>query len=136
MTPMLADFSTGEIVSNAIAFGALIIMLISMLRKSDVKVEQPLDVHLVESLVSKNDFRDHVRQDQETHDQLFAKIGGMTRGADSKISSEITAVHVRVNAIEKSIGGLEMATNLQNQQLAGMDAKITRLLERRTSHES
>jgi len=123
--------STAEIWMICITGGMFIVSAVGTFwKKQDVNIQQPLDVQMVESMVSKDDFREHVRQDQETHDQLFAKIGGMTRGADSKISSEITAVHVRVNAIEKSIGGLEMATNLQNQQLAQMDGKISRLLER------
>ena len=131
MTPMLADISPGEYWMIALTAGMFVVSAVGTFwKKTDVQVQQPLDVQMVESLVSKDDFREHCRQDQETHDQLFAKIGGMTRGTDSKISSEITAVHVRVNAIEKSIGGLEASTQIQNQQLARMDAKIDRLIER------
>ena len=133
MTPMLADISQGEI--WMIAFNGILAIaaLVGIFRKKqEVSVQQPLDVQMVESLVSKEDFREHVREDNAVHEQLFSKINGMTRGSDNKISSEITAVHVRVNAIEKSIGGLEASNVLQNQQLARMDTKIDRLIERKS----
>lgn len=131
MTPMLADISTGELWMIALTGLMAVASLASTFwKKTDVNLQQPLNVEMVESLVSKEDFREHCRQNNEVHEQLFSKIGGMTRGTDSKISSEITAVHSRVNAIEKSIGGLEKATEIQNQQLQRMDTKIDRLIER------
>ena len=78
-----------------------------------------------------DDFRDSQRHNDEVHEQIFSKLNGIGRGADNKISAEITAVHSRVNAIEKSIGGLEASNAMQNQQLARMDAKIDRLIERK-----
>ena len=129
---MLADISTGEL--WMLAFTG--IMAISALagtfwKKQDVNLKQPLDVQVIETLVSKDDFRDSQRHNDEVHEQIFSKLNGIGRGSDNKISAEITAVHSRVNAIEKSIGGLEASNAMQNQQLARMDAKIDRLIERK-----
>jgi hypothetical protein len=126
----LAEISTGEVWMICLTAAMVGIMAIgTFLRKSEVRVEQPLDIKLVETLVSKEDFKELVRRNDEIHEQLFSKIGGVDRGAAAKISSEVQLVHARVNAIEKSIGGLEASTSIQGQRLAGMDAKIDRLIE-------
>lgn len=78
---------------------------------------------------SKEEFKRHMAANAQEHRDLFAKIGGVDRGSGQKISSEIQAMHVRVNAIEKSVGGLETSTELQNQQLTQMQADIKRILE-------
>ena len=129
---MLADISTGEIWMIVLTgIMAVASMVGTFFKKTDVNVQQPLNVEMVESLVSKEDFREHVREDNAVHEQLFAKLSGVGRGADTKISAEITAVHNRVNAIQQSIGSLEATTEIQNQQLQRMDGKIDRLIERK-----
>ena len=132
MTPMLAEVSQGEIwmiiLTGIMSVGTLVA---AFKRTTDVRVQQPLDVQLVETLVSKDDFREAGRHNEEVHEQLFSKLNSISRTADDRIGSEITAVHNRVNAIEKSLGGLETSTVMQNQQLARMDAKIDRLIERK-----
>jgi len=128
---MLADISPGEIWMICLTAAMVIIMALgTFIKKAEVRVEQPLDIKLVETLVSKEDFKELVRKNDEVHEQLFSKIGGVDRGAASKISSEILQVHQRVNAIEKSIGGLETSTNIQGQRMAQMHSKIDRLIER------
>lgn len=130
--------SMGEIISLLLAIGMFLIALFTFTGKTKVKVSdevkigpQPLTVELVEQFVTKEEFKDHVDFNNVTHRDLFSKIGGVERGRDAKISTEIGAVHNRVNAIEKAVGGLEVATNLQNNQLARIDAKLDRLAEGR-----
>lgn len=95
------------------------------------KVPQPLETKKAADYVPKYEFEKHVEQNRQDHDHLHSKIGGVDRGNGKKISDEVTNVHNRVNAIEKSIGGLEVASDLQSQRLAQIDAKIDRLIERR-----
>jgi DNA-binding MarR family transcriptional regulator len=77
---------------------------------------------------SKEEFDRHVDHNSAEHRDIFAKLGGVDRGLSSKMSAEVQAVHVRVNAVEKAIGGLEATTALQNQTLAAISADIKKIL--------
>lgn len=81
---------------------------------------------------SKKEFDKHVEENERDHRDLFSKLGGVERGGAAKLSGEITAVHNRVNGLEKSIGGLEKSAEITNQRLAQVDSKVDRLIERKS----
>lgn len=94
--------------------------------------KQKREVNFAVELASKAEFDRHVEKNEREHENIFTKLGGMDRGQSSKLSVEITAVHNRVNGLEKSIGGLETSAELTNQRLAQIDTKVDRLIERKS----
>jgi hypothetical protein len=103
-------------------------------RKQETQISpQPFLVAMEKEFTTRREFETHVAANSQDHRDMFSKIGGVDRGATSKISSEVSGIHTRINSIEKSVGGLETATELQNQRLAQMDTKLDRIIERRVS---
>ena len=49
--------------------------------------------------------------------------------ADRK--KDVGDLHEKINGVHLKVAGLERATDLQNQKLFGMDAKLDRLIERK-----
>jgi len=69
------------------------------------------------------------------HEAIFAKVGGVERGAASALSSEIRTLrderrkdaevlHLQLGAFQEAIGGLKAASALQTAQLDRMDKKL------------
>jgi uncharacterized membrane-anchored protein YhcB (DUF1043 family) len=127
---MLAEISPGEMAMTAATIGLFVVALIALLKKQEVKVDQPLDVSLVETLATKADLKEHIIEDRTEHANLFSKIGGMDRGMAQKISNEVTAIHARINLLDRSNGRLEATTELQNAQLKSLDDKLDAMPER------
>lgn len=93
---------------------------------------QKREVNFAFEPASKAAFDKHVLDNAQEHRDIFSKIGGVDRGQSQKLSHEITAIHNRVNGLEKSIGGLEASAELTNQRLAQIDSKVDRLIERKS----
>ena len=94
--------------------------------------------------------RSYVTKDQceKGHDSinatmrdLFSKVGGVERGAAAALGIEVrslrqdrkedaAALQVRLSHFEEQIGGLVVATNLQNGQLNRIDMKIDNIMRR------
>jgi len=104
---------------------------------------------------AKDEFDKHVAWNQKEHDNLFAKLGGLERGAAAKIqtlsrewrdvlndkifelirSNEESRQKIQenANALAREVGELSAANNLLNQRLAQIDAKLDRLIERQNT---
>ena len=76
---------------------------------------------------------------------LFSKVGGVERGAAAALGIEVrslrqerkedaSALQVRLSHFEEQIGGLVVATNLQNGQLSRIDNKIDDIMKRQKSN--
>lgn len=107
-----------------VAIGANIIALFRSNRA------QKRDVTIMESVVTRNEFDKHVASNHQDHRDMFSKLGGVERGSAGKLSEEITKVHNRINDLDKSVGGLEATTELQNQTLSSINSDVKRILER------
>lgn len=135
---MLAELSGLEIggLVCAIAFGggSLIIAVIALNKKQEVRVEQPLNITITEELhkvfAAREVFEKHVADNRDDHDKLFSKIGGVERGAAASIEQRVEIVRRDLVNVGNQVSGLQSETKLQNQQLARMDAKLDRLAER------
>ena len=103
---------------------------------------QPFIVAMEKEFTAKRDFELHVAENKKEHENLFSKIGGVDRGITQRFSEELKTLrverkedvgelHDKVNDVAKSVAGLEKETELQNQRMASMDAKLDRLIERR-----
>jgi len=92
-------------------------------------------------VVGRPDFDAHVSENRHQHENLFSKLGGMERGINGYLNSELKtlreerredtrALHQEVNDVAKKVSGLEAANALQNQRLAEINAKLDRVIER------
>ena len=103
---------------------------------------QPLIVAMEKEFATKAELSAHMNRNQTEHDNLFSKIGGVERGANGNAEKKIEALqherredvrtlHQEINEVGLKVAGLEKETELQNQRMASMDAKLDRLIERR-----
>lgn len=114
--------------------GAMIVMIIALNKKQEVKVDQPVSITITEELhnsfAAKESFDKHCEENRREIENIFSKIGGVDRGAGNKISAEVTAIHARINLLDKSSGRLEATTELQNEKLKSMDSKLDGMPDR------
>ncbi len=111
-------------------------------RKQETMISpQPLVIEMQKEFVSKPEFHALVTNNDQTHRDIFSKIGGVERGAngnaDKKIEDlrherreDMRSLHSEINEVSKKVAGLEKETELQNQRMASMDSKLDRLIER------
>lgn len=128
MTPAPDPITAWQVILTLGVLFAIGSNVVVMLRQGQI---QKREVRFGVEPASKEAFDQHVAHNGQEHRDMFAKISGVDRGGSAKVSQEITMVHNRVNALEKSVGGLETASEMTNQQLARVEAKIDRLIERR-----
>ena len=87
MTPILADISQGEIWMIALnAVLALAAIVGIFLKKQEIAVQQPLDVQIIETLVSKEDFGEH----KQHMDRELNALWNTVRAENTAIRREIT----------------------------------------------
>lgn len=72
----------------------------------------------------------HVTENRNEHATIDGKILNTEKG----LRTEIAELHTKVNKVDREVGGLITTTNLQNQQLAQIDTKVTRLLAENGGH--
>jgi hypothetical protein len=100
--------------------------VIMLFKRQEVQVQQPVDVQLVKAIhdqfASKEDFLAHVDQNLQTHRDLFAKIGGVERGARQHLEEKLDAMqrsseegreklHDRINAVLEAVSELRGTVN-------------------------
>ena len=77
--------------------GAVIISIVALNRKQEVKVEQPVSITITEELhkvfANREAFNEHVADNKREHENIFSKIGGVERGLSAKIHGEMTAIN-------------------------------------------
>lgn len=91
---------------------------------------QPLIVAMQKEFASKHEFDAHVARNDEDHKGIFSKIGGVERGAASSLEQKVEVVRKDLIHVGNQVAGLKAQTDLQNQQLARMDAKLDRIAEK------
>ncbi len=140
MLAELTGLETGSLIVGFV-FGAIGLALtgISVFGKAQVRVEQPVAITLTEELhksfAAREVFEKHVEDNRRDHENIFSKIGGVDRGSGAKISTEVTAIHARINLLDKSNSRLEATTEMQNQTLSQITADVKRILERMPRNE-
>jgi cob(I)alamin adenosyltransferase len=93
--------------------------------------------------VGRPDFDAHLAANKQEHESLFARIGGVERGAAARLDAvlehlrteraqDLRAIHAETNQIGKELGALKAVNELQTQRLAAIDAKLDRVIERQT----
>lgn len=100
MTSFEAWSLAAGITSGLGAVGALIISMVALNRRQNVKVQQPLEIKPVSDYVHKAEFNRLAEQNEQTHRDIFSKLGGIERGATGnlgKLREEIHAMELRIN---------------------------------------
>ena len=87
----------------------------------------PLDVRLTHEFVKKEECMARHGESVNRAQALEAQIEELRQ--ERKVDTEI--LHEKVNGVAREVSELKSTTNLQNQQLARMDAKLDRLVEKR-----
>src|SRR5436305_1836725 len=94
-------------------------------------------------VVARPDFDAHVSENRREHENLFSKLGGVERGFNSHLNSELKtlreerredshALHHEVNEVAKKVSSLDASNSIQSQRLAEISAKLDRVIERQT----
>lgn len=106
------------------------------------ELQQPFVVEMAKQFPSRDELHKVVDENDRAHRDLFAKLGGIERGHRSALDEQIRSIraelredvqgiHLRINSIEKSMGGVETAVTLQNQNTAALAASIREMMARR-----
>ncbi len=131
--------NTLEIVSIAVSM--ICVVITTILAWVAIAKAQKVQVTFAGTPVDKKEFDKEVQENKEEHDRIFAKLGGLERGVESRLNAKIDAViaegktdreklHFRINPIEGQICALREASDVNTARLVQMDAKIDRLIER------
>jgi len=94
-----------------------------------------------EKFTRKDEFERHVAQNQKEHENIFSKIGGVERGAGSKVADEIRVLREErredmaelkkhVDDIGSDTSALKATNIIQNQRLTSIETDIKVLLTR------
>lgn len=87
----------------------------------------PLDVRLTHEFVKKEECMARHGESVNRAEALEQRIEELRQ--ERKEDTEV--LHEKVNSVGREVSELKSTTNLQNQQLARMDAKLDRLVEKR-----
>lgn len=110
---------------------AVVISVVALNRKTEMQLSpQPLIVAMEKEFTTKREFELHVNHVQSEHDKIFSKIGGVERGAAASLENKIEVVRKDLIHVGNQVSSLKAQTDLQNQQLARMDAKLDRIAEK------
>jgi organic radical activating enzyme len=99
---------------------------------------QPFVVQPAAEFVPRLEFDRHVEKNTERHGQLFDAIDSVRDSAGEKLKAETAELHDKINAVATNVAALTATSEIQNQQLAGIQASLNRVLERmpRRSHDT
>ena len=98
------------------------------------------EVSISPEVVLRPDFDAHVAENRHEHENLFAKIGGLERGINAHLNSELKSLRAdshedsrtlrqELNEVARKVSSLEATNTLQTQRLAEINAKLDRVIE-------
>jgi hypothetical protein len=92
-------------------FGALVVMIVALNKKQQVRVETPLDVQTVESFVSKAEFNQFVAAAtsdiHQIREILRQEIPALERRISESGEHRVTKLHDRINQVLAEVSRLE-----------------------------
>lgn len=117
---ILADISTGEVwmivLTGLMAVAAL---AGTFWKPTNVQVQQPLDVQVVESLVTKEDCGSKMGRQDASLRELWQTVRSENQRIDNSVA-----------ALREALGALKASNEIQNHQLASLDRKLDGIPER------
>jgi hypothetical protein len=125
-TPTATQLGSWIVCFFAVLQGVFTVVLLVTINQ-----KQKREVSFAGEAVDKKDFDRALQENKEVHNQLFAKIGGVERGIEEKISKKIDAseaearesrrvMHQGLDALGQRVASMETATQ-------GNTAAITRI---------
>lgn len=115
-----------------IAAIVVIIWTVKAKKKEEREIgPQPFKVQAAEEFVPKRDFEKHVAHNTDRHHQLFEQIKVVREEIHKELKSDTAELHSKINKVDKEVGGISAGMTAQNQQLASINATVTRILERK-----
>jgi hypothetical protein len=123
---MLAELSPGEIIADLIACGLFIVALVALLKKQQVQLDQPLLMKMVEALVTKAEFDKRLEKNDEIHEQLFSKIGGVERGGRSESEKQVTELRRELNSTNGTMHELKGEMKQLTSQLVLIQQELAK----------
>ena len=144
---IMADSITPPVsIAAWLACLAFVVMLINggmkMVRSfKDTPAPSEVQREAAAMFAQKEELNKHIEWNRREHENLFSKIGGVERGVEGRVEQKLDAsraerredmhsLHHEVNEVSKKVASLERETEMQNQRMASMDAKLDRLIER------
>lgn len=94
---------------------------------------QPFLVKGADEFVQKKDFELHVSANTQRHGQLFAQIEKAREEARQELKEATGDLHVKVNKVDREVGGIAASIELQNQQLARIETSLMHNPNRRAA---
>ena len=100
-------------------FGAMVVMIVALNKKQEVRVEAPLEVQGVESFVSKPDFNRHAagvtREIHDIREILRREIPEMERRIAESAEARVARLHERLNDVLAEVSRLEGMLHQERQ---------------------
>lgn len=138
---IIADISNSELGAWVYGLATVIQIASTIAILATINSKQRREITFAGQPVDQKDFDQHVAENAAIHNQLFAKIGGVERGLESRLASRMDKfeteaeqsrrlIHQDINAIGNDVAALKKEAELANQRALQMDAKIDRLIER------
>ncbi|MGA2175060.1 MAG: hypothetical protein ABSH38_08785 [Verrucomicrobiota bacterium] len=138
---MLSEISSADLGTWMYALGSVIQIAATVTILVTINSKQKREVSFAGQAVDQKEFDRLVAENAAVHDQLFAKIGGVERGVDSRLAVRLDKfeaeahesrrlMHQNISAIGNDVAALKKEAELANQRAFQMDAKIDRLIER------
>jgi hypothetical protein len=132
MLPILAQTapaSHGDWMNNAMFVLLIFVAALQVYRLISPRTEKR-EVSFTSDAVTKKEFEAHCAHNAREHENLFTKMGGMERGIRTEIKGDLEKVHASVAVLSREVGALNEVGEVRSQQMARMDAKLDRLVER------
>jgi hypothetical protein len=137
---MLADISNTELGTWVYALATVIQIAGTIAILVTINSRQKREVSFAGEPVDQKNFDKHVAENAAVHNQLFARIGGVERGLESRLTARIDRfeteskesrllMHQDISAIGNDVAALKKEAELANQRAFQMDSKIDRLIE-------
>ncbi len=138
---IFSDISNAELGAWVYALATVIQIVSTIAILITINSKQKREISFAGETVERKEFDKHVAENSLVHQQLFAKIGGVERGLESRLASRMDKFetesedsrrlfHRDISAIGNDVAALKKEAELANQRSLQMDAKIDRLIER------
>ena len=137
---MFAEISNTDLGTWVYALATVIQIAGTLAILITINSRQKREVSFAGEPLDRKDFDKHLSENAAVHNQLFARIGGVERGLESRLTARIDKfeteskesrllMHQNISAIGNDVAALEKEAELANQRAFQMDSKIDRLIE-------
>lgn len=106
---MLAEMNgleTGGLICSIIfGFFGVVVAITGLFKKSEVKVEQPLNVQLLESFTSKKDFDAHASDNKREFEAIRSELREDRHNNEVHASQRSAGIYKRIEAVREELSG-------------------------------